>query len=545
MPLRRSSVLFAVLVVLPLALLAWLGSYLMRDAAKRTEASMQAILAERLSSADYQLVHDLRQLTDQFDVMAANPVAAQELARHSWVARVWVEESDGRVTESAGVKQIDAEIKVVPSERMTAIRAAMRKHGAVHDGRVQSDDGGPPFERVAEAQQGSKDAAWSTYFKLTGYHIHDGAAAKNSQASGWHVSDSTFIYWLITAEGRGVCALMDAPLLMNGLFARLPHPGLAVPPGRMMLATESGVPLHQWGKRLVGSEGPPASHRTCSEPLPQWVLAYTPANEEFPQPYLFPIVLGIGSGILLVLVVGWLYFHESTRELQVAHQRVTFVNQISHELKTPLTNIRLYAEMAAARATSQGDAIMQRQLGVVEAETSRLDRLISNVLNYARQQRDKLTIALKPVVLDEIVTRAVEFWKPQLENKGFKIEVSLHGPATLQADADALTQILGNLLSNVEKYAVAGHYVGIRTEVLEGMAQLTVEDRGPGIPSGKRRTVFEPFERLRSDLTEGVSGTGIGLTISRELAQLHGGSLTVCPQYRDGSRFILSLPIRS
>jgi signal transduction histidine kinase len=84
---------------------------------------------------------------------------------------------------------------------------------------------------------------------------------------------------------------------------------------------------------------------------------------------------------MLVFVVGWLYFHESARELRVAQQRVTFVNQISHELKTPLTNIRLYAEMAAAPRRIAGDGIMKRQLGVVEAETSRLDRLIQNVLN--------------------------------------------------------------------------------------------------------------------------------------------------------------------
>jgi two-component system osmolarity sensor histidine kinase EnvZ len=82
----------------------------------------------------------------------------------------------------------------------------------------------------------------------------------------------------------------------------------------------------------------------------------------------------------------------------------------------------------------------------------------------------------------------------------------------------------------------------IRTRWTATARRIIVEDRGPGIPAGKRRTVFEPFERLRSDLNEGVSGTGIGLTISRELAQLHGGKLAVCPQYRDGSRFILTLP---
>lgn len=74
------------------------------------------------------------------------------------------------------------------------------------------------------------------------------------------------------------------------------------------------------------------------------------------------------------------------------------------------------------------------------------------------------------------------------------------------------------------------------------MARIIVEDRGPGIPQSKRRLVFEPFERLRSDLNEGVTGTGIGLTISRELAELHGGRLDLCPNYREGARFIVTLP---
>jgi signal transduction histidine kinase len=164
------------------------------------------------------------------------------------------------------------------------------------------------------------------------------------------------------------------------------------------------------------------------------------------------------------------------------------------------------------------------------------------VLNYARQQRDKLTIQPKSIALDENVSRVVEFWKPLLENKGFEIVTSLNGPQAISADPDAIEQILGNLISNVEKYGNSGKWIAIHTEHDEHNARIIVEDRGPGIPPGKRRTIFEPFERLRSDLSEGVSGTGIGLTISRELAQLHRGSLTVCPNYRDGARFILTLP---
>jgi Histidine kinase-, DNA gyrase B-, and HSP90-like ATPase/His Kinase A (phospho-acceptor) domain len=553
---RRSTILFIILVVLPLALLAWLGTYLIRDAEKRTDASMQAILAERLSSADQHLLHDMRQLTDRLDDWGAERLGSarlmsERLATHPWIAHSWSVAGGAAkapIESFPGKADYDPGAIFKAEERIKAILEATQSPATMPQFVTVLDGGGPPFQRTyvagkhASFQQ--RTSQWMTYLKMFGYHIDDHPTQSESTPnwSGWHVGDAIFIYWHRFADGSLSCALMNPQMLMNAMFQRLPQPGLAIPPGRMMLTTVKGIPLHEWGKKLPGSEGHPAAHRACSEPLSQWEMAYTPANEEFPKPYLFPILLGVSSGIVLVFVVGWLYFHESASEIRVAQQRVTFVNQISHELKTPLTNIRLYAEMAAHRAEQQGDSIARRQLGVVEAETSRLDRLIQNVLNYARQQRDKLTIQPKLLALDQTVSRIVEFWKPLLENKGFEIATAFNGPENVMADPDAVEQILGNLISNVDKYANAGKWIAIRTEYDERNTRIIVEDHGPGIPSGKRRTVFEPFERLRSDLAEGVSGTGIGLTISRELAQLHGGSLTVCPNYRDGARFIFTLP---
>lgn len=558
MPPQRSTLLLILLVTMPLALLAWLGTYLIRDAERRTDAAMQAILAERLSVANHQIVNDLRQLTDRLDSWAPatdQPGVATVLRRHPWVTTTWETTADGEVLR-ATKRDNQPVAEADRGNLLKEIRPLLESLSEAPPATVQ-----PPEAAVAEnkpfapvPEDGHKatpddledpEAGDKVYQKTVGYHLGDSAEAVQTDffSSGLQHIHQYFLYWRRLQDGSLVIAFLDGPKLMTAIFNRLPPPGLEQPPGRMELSTGLGIILHQWGARLPGSEEKPEASRRLSEPLGAWVLSYTPANQEFPKPYLFPIVLGVGSGTLLVLALAYLYFHETSREIRVAQQRVTFVNQISHELRTPLTNIQLYAEMAHARIEESGDRIAIRHLGVVQAETSRLNRLIQNVLNYARQQRNKLTVQTSDVTLDDILTRVIEHWKPLLETKGFEIEVDLAAPPLIKADADAVEQILGNLISNVDKYAAFGKWIRIESRATEHYAEISVKDRGPGIPGTKRRSVFEPFERLRSDLTEGVSGTGIGLTIARELAQLHGGSLTVSRTYKDGACFLFQLPL--
>ena len=546
---RRTNLLLILLVITPVALLTWLGTYLIRDAARSTDSAMQAVLAERLAVANHQLVNDLRRFTDKLDLTAnAAGMTGREIAAtlgtHEWMMETWV------AREGAAMIPVFEKSGHTPGERADAqMRSSVlldTLKSAVSQASVTT---GPFYAWVnaapAQVSDRSRQATWMTFARADNYRRQNLEMEKGPAPflSGWHVTDGDFIYWRQVASGELVCARLNSQLLRRALYDRLPPPGLEPYPGKLLLATASGIHLHTAGRMLSGSNAAPSARLECSAPLSQWVLSYSPASMEFPKPYLFPILLGVSSGCLLVLALAWTFFRENARELRLAQQRVSFVNQISHELKTPLTNIQLYTEMAAHRIEDSGDAIAQRHLRVVETETARLNRLIQNVLNYARQQRDKLSVQIKPIVLDEVVNRAVGNWRTLLENKGFQVHTVLQGPPLMKADADALEQILGNLLSNVDKYAAHGKWVSIRTETAGSSVRIVVEDRGSGIPSGKRRMVFEPFERLRSDLNEGVSGTGIGLTISRELADLHGGSLEVCSLYKDGARFILTLPV--
>ena len=225
--------------------------------------------------------------------------------------------------------------------------------------------------------------------------------------------------------------------------------------------------------------------------------------------------------------------------MREASRRVTFVNQVSHELKTPLTNIRMYAELLESRLPD-GDERTRNYLGILISETRRLSRLITNVLTFAMQRRGKLKLHPQPAVVDDVIAAVIASFSPALE--AMHIRAVLEGKADrrVELDVDLLEQILGNLINNVEKYATNATALRIIRRQDAMTTTITVSDDGAGIPAAQRETVFRPFVRLSSKLTDGVSGTGIGLAIARQLACLHGGSLDLMPA-DGGATFELTL----
>ncbi|MEZ5582474.1 MAG: HAMP domain-containing sensor histidine kinase [Candidatus Competibacteraceae bacterium] len=215
------------------------------------------------------------------------------------------------------------------------------------------------------------------------------------------------------------------------------------------------------------------------------------------------------------------------RELRLARQRVNFVNQVSHELKTPLTNIRLYAEMLD-EDLAEDDTQARRYLDIIVGESQRLSRLITNVLSFARQQRGQSRLHLRPGRVDDVIAAVLAAFRPALAEKGMTVEWQGKADRWVKLDPDALEQMLNNLLSNAEKYAANSGTLHITSQQTDDEATLYIRDRGPGIAKRERHRVFQAFYRSESRLNEGVSGTGIGLTIARDLARLHGEIWCCC-----------------
>ncbi len=209
---------------------------------------------------------------------------------------------------------------------------------------------------------------------------------------------------------------------------------------------------------------------------------------------------------------------------------MSFVNQVSHELRTPLTNICMYADLVARSLDGESaeDAPNRQRIAVIQSESQRLGRLISNVLQYARDESHPSDVKLRDAVVDDVVRDVLAAFEPRLNAVGLAVSEDLAAQDVRRIDTDIIEQILVNLVSNAEKYAANGKCLEIRTRENDQQVDIWVCDDGPGVPSRMSERIFLPFVRV-SDRLDAPAGTGIGLTIARSLARKHGGDCRLLP----------------
>ncbi|HTG72115.1 MAG TPA: HAMP domain-containing sensor histidine kinase [Terriglobia bacterium] len=356
-----------------------------------------------------------------------------------------------------------------------------------------------------------------------------------SSTHGWYTwywgNGANLLFWVRDASGRVIAAECDRSRVLADIVGDLPNSDPADPNvqrGRIALSGGDGVTVYQWGIYEPPQGEEPRVRLDLSPPLDAWSLLYFAPPAESGSALgggiLFNLTAGISAMVLALAGLAFYFYRESTREMREAAERVSFVNQVSHELKTPLTNIRMYAELLEQKLPD-GDQKATQHLGVIVSESQRLSRLIGNVLTFARKQNDKLTLRSTPGNVDACIQLVIDHFKAVLESKGVRTVFIPGANARAEFDHDALEQILGNLFSNVEKYAAAGGLLEVTSRQEDGRTSIVVSDRGAGIPKGQEVRIFEPFHRLSNKLSDGVTGTGIGLSIARELARTHGGDL--------------------
>ncbi|WP_397384132.1 sensor histidine kinase [Prosthecobacter sp.] len=506
----RLVILLLALVVLPLGLVGWLGRlFWQRESAdwqlRQKAQAMQELQVRQQSLSD--VIHSME--VRSHDLL--NSIGSDQTALRNASSKQPLIRAAFLVGKSGKLKSPDP---LTPDQLSDDDREFLQRTASIWSrgsllGAQRQDETNGQSSAKAAATHG-----WHTWYHQDGPHWLYWQRNTDESVTGIEIERMAFLSRLVgglkAANVSGCVRLVSADgeiWLQQGSF----HPESDVP----ALATlPSAVPMQHW----------------------HWQFFAAPDSTQGPDGWSY--LLGFGGIGALFASVGLLLCFSYQRDLREASQRVSFVNQVSHELKTPLTNIRLYVDLARESAGVEGNSL----LDVVEEETSRLSRMIHNVLTFARHEKRALDLHPTSGDLGAVVGRAVEIWRPLLARKNIAITIenTLNKPACF--DADAVEQIFGNMLSNVEKYAASATHVEIKISAQNGRVELRVQDDGPGIPKQELPHVFDAFYRSRNDLTEGVSGTGLGLSIARALAVAQGGTLDVVEIER-GACFVLSLPL--
>lgn len=295
-----------------------------------------------------------------------------------------------------------------------------------------------------------------------------------------------------------------------------------------------------WKRPFVATE--------IGEVLPHWEVALYLSNPgqltDSARLVTLTLVLLITLALAAILAGGYFVAADTRRQLALAQKKTDFVSNVSHELKTPLTSIRMFADLLAEGRVKEPEK-RDRYLRIISGESERLTRLVNNVLDFARLEKNRKIYEMREVDLHPVVGRIWESEGGRLREAGFAVEWDgAPGPYAMVCDADAVSQVLVNLLSNAEKYATRRHEITLTTALQDGWFTAEILDRGPGVPRGLEDKIFEAFFRADDSLASGVQGSGLGLTLARRIARDHGGDVTCRIRDGGGTIFTLRIPHR-
>jgi signal transduction histidine kinase len=324
--------------------------------------------------------------------------------------------------------------------------------------------------------------------------------------------------WLITVLSPTPFA---APVVMAVSSARVVPAGAALRAQR----TASSTPLGE-GFIDVQVEWPPGR--------------FAPPRGVPGVLYAAVLILTIGA----TLLAAYLLLRDVNREVQMAEMRSHFVASVSHELKTPLTAIRMFAE-TLVMGRAGGEQQTSEYLKTIVNESERLSRLVDNVLDFSRIEQGNKVYRMQPTCLADVVRSAARTMQYPLSQLGFTLTVLIDEDIpSLQANADALEQAILNLLANAMKYSGSARQIEMRAGRNGKEAFVDIVDHGLGISREDQYRIFEKFYRVRSAETDPIAGTGLGLTLALHIVEAHKGQVCVTSEVGSGSTFSVRIPLQ-
>ena len=391
----------------------------------------------------------------------------------------------------------------------------------------------PPTERARLSAAVS--AAWAAWGDEVGPAAPP-AGSRVVQADGIDV----LFAWYRTA-GR-VAALAGGPRFVE---ARLVLPGnatLARYRARMVLA--DGARAGTRTDRATGSDR--AVHRAATETALPWsvrIVDLDPGGELMASAARNRVVLaGLVALCLFVLAGSAFIVRAVNREVEVSRLQTDFVAAVSHEFRTPLTSIRQASELLLDGRVPE--ARREEYYRLQHRDSERLHRLVESLLDFGRMESGAREYRPEPLEVAALVRSVVDDFSADVAAAGYRVEASVRADGVIvSADREALGRAIWNLLDNAVKYSPSHKTVWVTAVAHDGDAEVSVRDRGVGVPVDDQRRIFDKFARGRNAVASGARGTGLGLAMVRHIVGAHGGSVRMESTPGEGSTFTITLPL--
>ena len=279
--------------------------------------------------------------------------------------------------------------------------------------------------------------------------------------------------------------------------------------------------------------------------LPHWSVCVYMDDSALSQSGGFLVIALILVGILVTAIVsaGVFITRLTLAQSRDARQKTSFVAAVSHELKTPLTSIRMYAELLLSKRVSN-PAKQQDYLEVMVAESERLTRLINNILDFGKLEQGRKKYRISEFDMGDFLMECIRTNQVRLKKAGFVLITQISDQAfPVKTDRDAMAQVFLNLMDNAIKYAGSGRFLKIILDRTSRDVQIKIQDDGPGIDPGLREKIFDKFFRADNSLTTSKPGSGLGLSITRHMLRDLGGDIVMDTGLVRGAGFIIRIPI--
>ena len=299
------------------------------------------------------------------------------------------------------------------------------------------------------------------------------------------------------------------------------------------------IPLTQNGKLANPSQSPLSQALITGKPVvgKEFVLEKEDEKKTYIQVSAAPILNRHGRVIAAAEIV-----HDVTAQKELEQRKDDFVNMASHELKTPITSMKLYIESLLNRIKNYNDPRSKKTLHSIKEQTQKLQKLVSDLLDVSRLQTGKLTFNKEKFNLDRLLKEVINELRGTAKKQ--KINYLKRSSVIIYADRFRIYQIITNLITNAIKYSSNEGDINIGLRKLNGKATVSVQDFGIGIAKDQQKRIFDRLYQVNDDMGKTFPGFGMGLYISKEIIKRHRGNIWVYSEKGKGSTFYFSLPLK-